>query len=50
MCIGEPRTVALFTGAIAGATVSPLVDDIDPATLGATITELTSRMLKIEPS
>jgi AcrR family transcriptional regulator len=40
-------SAALFTGAIAGATVSPLVDDIDAATLAATITELTSRMLNI---
>lgn len=42
-------SAAFFTAAIAGTTVSPLVDDIDTDTLRATMTELIERMLKLAP-
>jgi hypothetical protein len=38
---------ALFSGAIAGGIINPLVDDIDPATLRAALIQLTQRMLKL---
>jgi AcrR family transcriptional regulator len=38
---------ALFSGAIAGGIVNPLVDDIDNATLRAALIQLTQRMLKL---
>jgi len=38
---------ALFSGAIAGGIVNPLVDDIDAATLRAALIQLTQRMLKL---
>ena len=40
-------SAALFSGAIAGGIVNPLVDDIDPATLRAALIQLTQRMLKL---
>ena len=40
-------SAALFSGAIAGGIVNPLVDDIDPATLRAALIHLTQRMLKL---
>jgi AcrR family transcriptional regulator len=38
---------ALFSGAIAGGIINPLVDDIDPATLRAGLIQLTQRMLNL---
>jgi AcrR family transcriptional regulator len=38
---------ALFSGAIAGGIVNPLVDDIDDATLRSALIQLTQRMLKL---
>ena len=40
-------SAALFSGAIAGGIVNPLVDDIDPATLRAALIQLTQRMLRL---
>jgi len=40
-------SAALFSGAIAGGIVNPLVDDIDDATLRAALIQLTQRMLKL---
>lgn len=40
-------SAALFSGAIAGGIINPLVDDIDPATLRAALIQLTQRMLKL---
>ena len=40
-------SAALFSGAIAGGIVNPLVDDIDNATLRAALIQLTQRMLKL---
>jgi AcrR family transcriptional regulator len=40
-------SAALFSGAIAGGIVNPLVDDIDAATLRAALIQLTQRMLKL---
>ncbi|MFZ0832675.1 MAG: helix-turn-helix domain-containing protein [Mycobacterium sp.] len=40
-------SAALFSGAIAGGIVNPLVDDIDAATLRAALIQLTQRMLNL---
>jgi AcrR family transcriptional regulator len=40
-------SAALFSGAIAGGIINPLVDDIDAATLRAALIELTQRMLNL---
>jgi len=40
-------SAALFSGAIAGTVINPLVDDIDDATLRAVLIQLTGRMLKL---
>lgn len=40
-------SAALFSGAIAGGIINPLVDDIDPATLRAALIQLTQRMLNL---
>jgi AcrR family transcriptional regulator len=40
-------SAALFSGAIAGGIINPLVDDIDRATLRAALIQLTQRMLKL---
>ncbi len=40
-------SAALFSGAIAGGVVNPLVDDIDAATLRAALIQLTQRMLNL---
>jgi AcrR family transcriptional regulator len=40
-------SAALFSGAIAGGIVNPLVDDIDAATLRAVLIQLTQRMLNL---
>ncbi len=40
-------SAALFSGAIAGGIVNPLVDDIDPAVLRSALIQLTQRMLKL---
>jgi AcrR family transcriptional regulator len=40
-------SAALFSGAIAGTVINPLVDDIDDATLRSVLIQLTARMLKL---
>jgi AcrR family transcriptional regulator len=40
-------SAALFSGAIAGGIINPLVDDIDAATLRAVLIQLTQRMLNL---
>jgi AcrR family transcriptional regulator len=40
-------SAALFSGAIAGGIVNPLVDDIDAATMRAVLIQLTQRMLNL---
>jgi len=40
-------SAALFSGAIAGTVINPLVDDIDDATLRSVLIQLTGRMLKL---
>ena len=40
-------SAALFSGAIAGGIVNPLVDDIDSATLRSALIQLTQRMLNL---
>ena len=40
-------SAALFSGAIAGGIVNPLIDDIDNAALRAALIQLTQRMLKL---
>ena len=40
-------SAALFSGAIAGGIVNPLVDDIDDATLRSALIQLTQRMLNL---
>jgi AcrR family transcriptional regulator len=40
-------SAALFSGAIAGGIVNPLVDDIDAATLRTALIQLTQRMLNL---
>jgi hypothetical protein len=37
----------LFSGAIAGTVINPLVDDIDDETLRSVLIHLTARMLKL---
>lgn len=40
-------SAALFSGAIAGTVINPLVDDIDDETLRSVLIQLTGRMLKL---
>lgn len=40
-------SAALFSGAIAGTVINPLVDDIDDETLRSVLIHLTARMLKL---
>ncbi len=40
-------SAALFSGAIAGTVINPLLDDIDDATLCAVLIQLTTRMLEL---
>lgn len=40
-------SAALFSGAIAGTVINPLVDDIDDDTLRSVLIHLTARMLKL---
>jgi AcrR family transcriptional regulator len=40
-------SAALFSGAIAGTVINPLVDDIDDGTLRSVLIQLTARMLKL---
>jgi AcrR family transcriptional regulator len=40
-------SAALFSGAIAGAVINPLLDDIDDATLRAALIRITTRMLNL---
>ena len=40
-------SAALFSGAIAGTVINPLVDDIDDETLRSVLIQLTARMLKL---
>ena len=40
-------SAALFSGAIAGTVINPLVDDIDDDTLRSVLIQLTGRMLKL---
>lgn len=40
-------SAALFSGAIAGAVINPLLDDIDDDTLRAALTRVTLRMLNL---
>ncbi len=40
-------SAALFSGAIAGGIINPLVDDIDAATMRAALIQLTQRMLNL---
>ena len=40
-------SAALFSGAIAGTVINPLVEDIDDATLRSVLIQLTGRMLKL---
>jgi AcrR family transcriptional regulator len=40
-------SAALFSGAIAGGIVNPLIDDIDDATLRSALIQFTQRMLKL---
>ncbi|MCV7318811.1 TetR/AcrR family transcriptional regulator [Mycolicibacterium confluentis] len=40
-------TAALFSGAIAGSVVNPLLDDIDDETLRAALLQMTTRMLNL---
>ena len=40
-------SAALFSGAIAGTVINPLVDDIDDDTLRSVLIHLTARMFKL---
>lgn len=42
-------SAALFSGAIAGTVINPLLDDVDDDTLRAALVQLTTRMLNLSP-